>query len=173
MAGPTAQNESDVSRSASGGGQRHKNEFLREWGINPKIIQLNPGSFGQSPRQVLNAQTRKSRDIQRDTMNCYVKQYPQDLDTARGAAAQFVGANPNDLVFVNNDTTAINAVIKSLPFRSGDEIRVTDTEYNATRNVVDEAAKKRVRRSRWLTSCILLHLKIKSLPRSSKKQNAA
>src|SRR5205085_7509293 len=56
------------------------------------------------------------------------------LDDARAGLAQFVGARPNDVVFVRNATTAINAVLASLRLERGDEILVSDHEYNAIVN---------------------------------------
>jgi isopenicillin-N epimerase len=54
-----------------------------------------------------------------------------------------VGAEADDLVFVPNVTTAINAVLRSHPLRADDEILVTDHEYNASRNVADYVARER------------------------------
>ena len=47
------------------------------------------------------------------------------------ALASFVGAKPGDLVFAPNATTALNAVIRSLPLEPGDEILTTAHEYGA------------------------------------------
>ena len=57
----------------------------------------------------------------------------------RGAAAElgaFLGAAGEDLAFVDNATTGVNAVLRSLLLRPGDEILVTDHGYPAVRNAV-------------------------------------
>jgi isopenicillin-N epimerase len=62
------------------------------------------------------------------------------LDAARGAVAAFVGADPDDLAFVTNATTGVNAVLRSLAFAAGDELLTTDHTYNACRNTLNFVA---------------------------------
>ena len=45
--------------------------------------------------------------------------------------AEFVGARPEDLVFVPNATSGLNAVIRSLRLEPGDEVLTTGHEYGA------------------------------------------
>ena len=52
------------------------------------------------------------------------------LDEARTALGEFVGANPDDLVFVPNATSGINAVLRSIDIQAGDEVVGSDHEYN-------------------------------------------
>jgi isopenicillin-N epimerase len=70
------------------------------------------------------------------------RRYEEPLDRARKALAKFVGARGKDLVFVPNATTAVNAVVRSLEFRPGDELLTTAHDYNACRNVLVEAARR-------------------------------
>ena len=47
--------------------------------------------------------------------------------------AKFINADPDDCVFVQNATTAVNAVLHSLlpTFKAGDVLLTPDTSYNA------------------------------------------
>jgi isopenicillin-N epimerase len=45
--------------------------------------------------------------------------------------AAFVGARPDDLVFVPNVTTGMNAVLQSFPLGASDEVVITDLAYGA------------------------------------------
>jgi isopenicillin-N epimerase len=65
------------------------------------------------------------------------------LDEARQELAAFVGASPAELAFVPNATTGVNTVLRSLPFRPGDELLTTNQEYNASRNALDFVAQQR------------------------------
>jgi isopenicillin-N epimerase len=64
------------------------------------------------------------------------------MGQARERLAAFVGADPAGLVFVPNATTGVNTVLKSVDFRPGDEILVTDHIYNACNNAAAFVARK-------------------------------
>ncbi len=70
------------------------------------------------------------------------RELEKHLDSARESLAQFVGANPDNLTFVPNATTGVNTVLRSLEFKPGDELLVTNHEYNASRNALEFAAKR-------------------------------
>ena len=50
--------------------------------------------------------------------------------------------HPANLVFVSNATEGVNAVLRSLEFKPGDELLVTDQEYNACRNALNFVAAR-------------------------------
>ena len=113
------------------------------WPLDPQIVFLNHGSFGSCPREVLEVQ-REFRDrLERQPIQFLVRDLEALWDDARAALATFVGAQHEDLVFVPNATTGVNAVLRSVPFESGDELLVTNHEYNACRNVADYIASSR------------------------------
>ena len=64
------------------------------------------------------------------------------MDESRKALARLVGADPADIVFVQNATAGVNSVVRSLEFRPGDEILVTAHDYNACRNVIRYVAQR-------------------------------
>ena len=112
------------------------------WWLDPKIAFLNHGSFGACPRKVLEYQTALRQRLEREPVSFMVRELEPLLDKARATLARFVGAKPDDLVFVRNATSGVNAVLRSLQFERGDEILMTDHEYNACRNVVDFVAER-------------------------------
>ncbi len=109
------------------------------------VLHLNHGSFGATPAVVLEAQQRvRSRMEANPTRYFLGGEYQHELDSARRAVAGFVGGDEAGLVFVNNATTGVNAVLRSLEpsLAPGDEILVTDHEYNACRNAAEVSASR-------------------------------
>jgi isopenicillin-N epimerase len=114
-----------------------RSPFARHWGLDPDVVFLNHGSFGATPTAVLDAQSELRRELEREPVRFMVRELEGRLDRARAALAAFVGAAPSHLAFVTNATAGVNAVLRSLPLRAGDQIVTTTQEYNACRNVVD------------------------------------
>jgi isopenicillin-N epimerase len=69
------------------------------------------------------------------------RRYEECLEPARREVARFVGARPKDLAFVTNATAGVNAVVRSLKLRAGQELLTTNHDYNACHNVLVEAAR--------------------------------
>ena len=109
------------------------------------VLHLNHGSFGATPAVVLEAQQRvRSRMEANPTKYFLGGEYQRELDAARRTMAGFVGGDEAGMVFVNNATTGVNAVLRSLEatLEPGDEIVVTDHEYNACRNAATVSAAR-------------------------------
>ena len=68
------------------------------------------------------------------------RHYEKLLEPARKELAGFIGADPADLVLVTNATTGVNAVIRSIKLRPGDELLTTNLDYNACHNVLVQHA---------------------------------
>ncbi|HZM02146.1 MAG TPA: aminotransferase class V-fold PLP-dependent enzyme [Candidatus Saccharimonadales bacterium] len=112
------------------------------WPLDPKIVFLNHGSFGSCPRAVLEFQQRLRDRLERQPVQFLVRDLEPLLDEARGALAQFLGAKAENLVFVPSATSGVNTIVRSLAFAPGDELLVTDHEYNACRNVLEYVAEQ-------------------------------
>ncbi len=112
------------------------------WPLQPGLIFLNHGSFGSCPRPVQKFRAEILQRMERQPVQFFVRDLEPMLDKARAAVAKFVGARADDLVFVQNATSGINTVLRSLEFRRGDELLVTDQEYNACRNALNFVAER-------------------------------
>jgi isopenicillin-N epimerase len=112
------------------------------WSLDPSITFLNHGSFGACPTAVLDAQARLRARLEAEPVRFFLREMPPLLEEARAALARFVGGDPDDLGFVGNATTGVNAVVRSLRFQEGDEILVTDHAYGACRNAIDHVCER-------------------------------
>lgn len=115
-------------------------ELARHWSLDPRVTHLNHGSFGATPRVVLEAQDEWRRRVERDPVAFFARDLEPALDGARQALAAFVGAQADDLAFVPNVTSALSTVLRSLELRPGDELLTTDHAYGAARNALEWAA---------------------------------
>jgi isopenicillin-N epimerase len=115
---------------------------LSDWPLDPAVTYLNHGAFGSCPRPVQEAATALRQRFERAPMQFVLREAESLIDEARAAAATLMGADGEDLVFLQNATTAVCTVLASLPARPGDELLVTDHAYNACRNALDHHARR-------------------------------
>lgn len=95
------------------------------------VIFLNHGSFGACPRPVFAAYQRWQRELEAEPVEFLGRRFDALMADARGALGRFLSADPSDIVFVPNATTAMNIVARSLPLAAGEEVLSTDHEYGA------------------------------------------
>ena len=115
--------------------------LARHWSLDPEILQLNHGSFGATPKAVLERQLELRRRLEADPTGFFLRSLPPLAERAREELAAFVGADPENLAFVPNATAGVNTVLRSVDLQPGDQIVYTDHEYPACRNAADEIAE--------------------------------
>lgn len=109
--------------------------------LDREVAYLNHGSYGACTRAVFEEYQRIQLELERGPTDFFTRRVapgfwdgrdqPGELFEAREALARFVGARAEDLVFAPNATSALNAVIRSLPLEPGDEVLTTAHEYGA------------------------------------------
>jgi isopenicillin-N epimerase len=117
---------------------RPSRSFLdSHWTLDPSVVFLNHGSFGATPRVVLERQEAIRRQMESEPVRFFTRELEPLLDAARAELAEFVGASTGDLAFVANATAGVNAVLRSLDLDKHDELLTTNHEYNASRNAME------------------------------------
>jgi isopenicillin-N epimerase len=104
-----------------------KDSFL----LDPAVVYLNHGSFGACPRPVFDVYQQWQRELERQPVEFLAleRRFPALLDEARCTLADYLGAAPENLAFVPNATSGLNAVARSLTLGPNDEVLLGDAEY--------------------------------------------
>jgi isopenicillin-N epimerase len=115
--------------------------MLEHWLLDPEAVYLNHGTVGVTPRRVLDAQQALRETIERHPARFLLRELmsleavpparPTRLRAAAAAVGDFLGARGDDIVFVDNATAGVSAVLRSLRLQAGDEVVIFDHTYGA------------------------------------------
>ncbi len=119
-----------------------ESSFARFWRLDPDVSFLNHGSFGACPVAVLERQAELRDELEREPVDFLVRRLPERLAEVRAVLGGFLGAEPDDLAFVPNATTGVNAVLGSLDLNPGDELLTTTHAYPGCRNALAHACAR-------------------------------
>ncbi|MBW6396894.1 aminotransferase class V-fold PLP-dependent enzyme [Roseomonas sp. HJA6] len=110
--------------------------------LDPDWLTVSHGAYGATPRPVLDAQTAWRARMEAQPSVFFKRILPGALRDSAAALAAYLGADAQDLAFVENATAGCNAVLQSLAFVPGDEILVLDHGYRAVRNAAHHVASR-------------------------------
>lgn len=105
------------------------------WTLDWSAAHLNHGSYGATPKPVLTAQDTVRQEMERTIGDFFMRQLPGRLRSAAAELAGYLGAEADDVVFVDNATAGMQSVIGSIELEPGDEILINDQTYNAVKNI--------------------------------------
>lgn len=111
--------------------------------LDPEVVFLNHGSFGATPRQVLENYQDWQLRLEKQPVLYLGREIQEHFRTARQKLAAYLKADPNDLVFVPNATFGVNVIARSLDFQPGDELLTSNHEYGACDNIWDFLSQER------------------------------
>jgi isopenicillin-N epimerase len=117
-------------------------EYLKYWPLDEKYIFMNHGSFGATPKAILDKQREYRDKLENEPVRFFIREAEELFFGSKIKLAGFVNADEEDIVFVSNATFGVNAVLKSLVFKSGDELLTTNHEYHSCKNTLDYVAKR-------------------------------
>jgi len=118
------------------------NEHRRKWSFRKNCVYLNHGSFGACPIEIQEYQQKLREEMETQPMNFLIRSFEDRYLAAQKALADLVGSASEDLVFIQNATTAVNTVLRSLSFEPGDELLINTHTYDACKNAVEFVAER-------------------------------
>ena len=116
--------------------------LAQAWTLDPSVVYLNHGSFGATPRSVLERQSELRAQLEGEPVRFFDRDLEGFLDSVRATLGAMLGADPDDLAAVPNATSGVNTVVRSLDFSPGDELLTTDHAYNACENALRYVASR-------------------------------
>ena len=105
--------------------------MVEEFLFDKDMVYLNHGSFGASPKSVFENYRKWQLELEFSPVQFITKKFKEANKTSKAVLGDFINANPSDIVYSPNPTTAFNTVIRSLDLKEGDEILSTNLEYGA------------------------------------------
>ncbi len=130
MAVETKNTTSDLAEPAEAHakfGRTLRDQFF----LDPGCTYLNHGSYGALARPVADAANAIRERAEHQPTRFMVDDLPDLIRDSADDLGLYLGARGRDIVFVDNATTAVNAVLRSLTFLPGDEVVATSFIYNA------------------------------------------
>lgn len=105
--------------------RRVRAEFL----LNPGVVHLNCGSLGATPRLVIDAVAAYLRAVEGDPVHTVWGRLGEGMEEVRAKAAEFIGAQVEEVALTRNTTEGMNAIASGLKLSAGDEILTTNHEH--------------------------------------------
>lgn len=121
------------------------------WHVDADVAYLNHGTVGATPKAVLAHQRSILEAIERNPARFILRELAwhgpeadptRRMRVAAAAVAEFVGAAADDLVPVDNITTAASAVLQSFRLTPEDEVCTTSVGYGGVTNAAILACRR-------------------------------
>ena len=105
--------------------------------LEPEAVYLNHGAFGALAQPVAAAQAEWRSHIERHPSRFMRDELPGLVRGAAERLGAYVGAAGENIVFLDNATTAMNAVLRSFVLMPGDEVVTTSHCYGAVMRTLE------------------------------------
>jgi len=109
----------------------------KEFYLDRSVIFLNHGSFGATPKRIMCALRNYQEQMESQPVRWFTKTLREKMTEVRKELASFIGASDeNDIVWIDNASAGVNAVLRSIPFRNGETILHTNIAYGMVKKTV-------------------------------------
>lgn len=109
------------------------NDFSKDFYLEEGMDFLNNGSFGACPKQVLENQNEWRLRMESQLIRFFMRELPIAMRDSARMLGDFIGAQQENIAFVENATSGANTVIRSLmpSLNKGDVLLTTSHCYGA------------------------------------------
>jgi isopenicillin-N epimerase len=111
-------------------------EHIKHWNIDQSILFLNHGSFGATPKKVLEQQQHFQLQLERQPLRFFMRELPELHRETLQKLSSFLQCDSQDLVYVKNATEGVNTVLSSIPWQKNDRVLITNHIYQACKNAL-------------------------------------
>ncbi len=108
----------------------------------PGVAYLNTGTCGRTPRSVMREAAEWRHRLAAEPCEILWRRLPEALWPARERVASFVGARPENIIFMANVTAGVNTLTNGLKLERGRDVLLTDQEYGAMAFAWERAASR-------------------------------
>jgi hypothetical protein len=111
-------------------------QLVDMFAMNATYINLNHGSYGVVPR-VVTADMHKWDALTEECPDCFYRYTARPLlSNVLTSLAHYVGADPADVVFIENASEGVNTIIRSIHVPAGKKLLFLNTAYGMVKNVM-------------------------------------
>lgn len=107
------------------------------------FVNLENGFFTRAARPVIEAQTRHRDEINRRGAHYMRTDLAARIEGARRRLAALAGAPAEEVALVRNTTEAMNIVLQGLPWAPGDEIVLSNQDYDTVVGILQTLVRRR------------------------------
>jgi len=100
------------------------------------FINFNHGSFGSTPRSVIEKQQEYVRMMEAYPDMWFRQQYRAIIEQVRAQMSAYVNADEAELVLVENASSGVNSVLRALNLQQGDTVITLSTAYSMVTNTL-------------------------------------
>ncbi|MEM7197587.1 MAG: aminotransferase class V-fold PLP-dependent enzyme [Pseudomonadota bacterium] len=112
------------------------------WCLDQKITYLDHAAYGAVSTTVMEKSNSLRKHIESNPGAFIKEELPNAMRNVCTGLGQYLAADGHDIVLVDNATTAMNAVLRSMVFIPGEEVLVTDQIHSSVRKVVEFACHR-------------------------------
>ncbi|MBC7862329.1 MAG: aminotransferase class V-fold PLP-dependent enzyme [Bacteroidia bacterium] len=115
---------------------------IKHWALDQEIVFLNHGSFGATPKVILEKQNQLRMCMESEPVRFSIRELYPLYQASIEKLGSFIGANSSNLVFMKNATMGVNTILHSLNLNEGDEVLMHSHAYGACANTIRWYAQK-------------------------------